>query len=180
MQRKSVLVKIRVILIAILLGNLACQPKIISLSEVDKRSQIAAIYQKYARDFPQVTGISVTELQKLQQQQQNIVLVDVRSPEEIAVSMIPGAISQAEFEQNLAQYTQNQAVVVAYCTIGYRSGKYAEQLRKKGINILNLEGSLLAWSHIHGKLINATGSSNKIYVFGHKRQLIADSYQPVW
>ena len=180
MQQKSVLVTIRVILIAILLGNLGCQPQIISQSEVDKRSQITAMYQKYARNFTQVTGISVEELQNLQQQKQNIILVDVRSPEERSVSMIPGAITQAEFEQNLAQYTQNQAIIVAYCTIGYRSGKYAERLRKKGINILNLEGSLLAWSHIRGKLINATGSTNKIHVFGRKWQLTADSYQPVW
>ena len=46
------------------------------------------MYQEYVRDFSQVTGISVEELQKLPQKKQNIILVDVRSPEERAVSMI--------------------------------------------------------------------------------------------
>lgn len=180
MKQTSVLLMIRVILVAFLLGNLGCQPKIIPHSNAEKRSLITAMYQQYAREFPQVTAITVEQLRSLQQQGQDIVLVDVRSPEERAVSMIPTAITQAEFEQNLAHYINSKAIVVAYCTIGYRSGKYVDQLRKQGINILNLEGSLLAWSHIQGELTNTTGSTDKIHVFGRQWQLTADSYQPVW
>ena len=106
-------------------------------------------------------------------------IIDVRSPAERAVSFIPGAISTEEFERNLAQY--RQATIIAYCTIGYRSGKYAEKWRQQGVKILNLEGSLLAWSHVRGKLIDATGSiTNKVHVFGRQWQLTADDYQPIW
>lgn len=123
-------------------------------------------------------GITVKELKHLQQQSKNIVLVDVRSPEERAVSMIPGAISTEEFERNLEQY--KNATVIAYCTIGYRSGKYANQWREQGVKIFNLEGSLLAWSHIQGELIDAIGITKKVHVFGRQWQLTAEDYQAVW
>ena len=147
-------------------------------SEEWKQNRIMAIYRRYAQEFPQVTDITVEELQQLQQQDQELVLVDVRSPAERAVSFIPGAISTEEFERNLAQYKQK--TIVAYCTIGYRSGKYAQMMEQYGVTILNLEGSLLAWSHIQGQLINTQGVTNQVHVFGRQWQLAAENYEPIW
>ena len=146
-----------------------------------KQAKISALYQDYAREFPLVEGINVQKLQQLQQGEE-IVLVDVRSPVEIAVSMIPGAITKAEFERNFEQNPEQyqNSTIVAYCTIGYRSGQYADLWRAKNLKILNLEGSLLAWSHIKGKLVNSTGTTNKVHVFGRQWQLTADGYQSVW
>ncbi len=156
------------------------QQNIIGESEASRRSQIAAMYREYAREFPQVKGITVKELQQLQQQDRDVILVDVRSLKEREVSIIPGAITSEQFEGNLEQYGNGDVTIVAYCTIGYRSGKYASKLQQRGINVLNLEGSLLAWSHIQGKLVNRNGSTNKVHVFGRQWQLTADDYQPVW
>ncbi|MEM8828436.1 MAG: rhodanese-like domain-containing protein [Cyanobacteria bacterium P01_G01_bin.19] len=166
--------------IAISLSVFGFQPNITAQSAASKRSQIIAMYREYAREFPQVKGITVQKLQQLQQQNQNIILVDVRSPKEREVSIIPGAITSEEFEANLEQYEDSNAIIVAYCTIGYRSGKYASKLRQQGIEILNLEGSLLAWSYIEGKLVDRNGSTNKVHVFGRQWQLTADDYQPIW
>ena len=146
-------------------------------SEPWKKQKIANMYARYAQEFPQVPGLTVEEFKQLQQKDKAIV-VDVRTLAEREVSMIPGAISQAELEQNLDIY-QNYPIVV-YCTIGYRSGKYAQKLRQKGLNVFNLEGSLLAWSHVNGELVNSSGKTQKIHVFGRKWQLTADNYQPVW
>ena len=157
--------------------SLGCQNTEIQ-SSAAKRQQIMAMYSNYAQEFPLVEGITVEELQQLQQQTKDLVLVDVRSPEERAVSLIPGAITVEEFESNLEQYAHD--TVIAYCTIGYRSGKYAEKWRQQGVKILNLEGSLLAWSHIRGKLIDADGITKKIHVFGRQWQFTAENYQPVW
>lgn len=140
--------------------------------------QILTLYEGYAREFPQVAEITVPELQQRQQQGAKVVLVDVRTPEERAVSVIPGAISQEEFEGNLHQY--RDSLIVAYCTIGYRSGKYAQSLQQRGIEVFNLPGSLLAWSHFQGELTNATGITNQIHVFDRQWQLTAKDYQPVW
>lgn len=147
-------------------------------SDAAKRQKIMAMYRNYAQEFPLIEGISVEELQRLQRQAKNIVIVDVRSPKEQAISQIPGAITVEEFESDLKQYAQN--TVIAYCTIGYRSGRYAEKWRQQGVKILNLEGSLLAWSHIQGKLIDANGMTNKVHVFGRQWQLTGQNYQPVW
>ena len=142
-----------------------------------KQQKIETMYHEYAQEFPEVSSINASELQKLQKDNK-ITIVDVRTPEERAVSIIPGAISQASFEQNIDKY-KNQLIVV-YCTIGYRSGKYIQKLQEKGLNILNLEGSLLAWSHIGGELVNSSGKTKEVHVFGKKWELTADDYQPVW
>lgn len=146
-------------------------------SDLEKRQQIETMYADYAHKFPEVKSISVQELKQLQQQQE-VILVDVRSPEERAVSIIPGSIDQAEFESNLEQY--RQSLVVAYCTIGYRSGRYAQKMLQQGVTIINLKGSLLAWSHEGEELLNKAGKTNKVHVFGRKWNLVADNYQPVW
>lgn len=163
--------------ISILLLIAGCQ-SIEMRSDAWKQKQIMTIYRKYAKKFPQVEGITPAELQQLQRQRQQVVLVDVRSPEEREVSFIPGAISIVEFERNSKQY-QN-STIVAYCTIGYRSGKYAEKFRQQGIKILNLEGSLLAWSHAQGKLINSQGLTNKVHVFAPQWRFAAEDYESVW
>lgn len=160
----------------LMLMIVGCQPAA-SHSDLWKRQQIETMYAEYAEKFPEVNSISVGELKQLQQQQE-VILVDVRSPEERAVSIIPGSIDQAKFESNLEQY--RQFPVVAYCTIGYRSGRYAQKMQQKGVNIVNLQGSLLAWSHEGEELSNKTGKTNKVHVFGRKWNLIAKNYQPVW
>jgi len=149
-----------------------------TLSDEWRQDKIMTMYHQYAEEFPLVEGITVSELQKLQQQDQKLILVDVRSPRERAVSYIPGAITTEEFEHNLEQY-QNEKIIV-YCTIGYRSGKYAQKMQRQGIRVLNLEGSLLAWSHIQGQLINQIGATKKVHVFGRQWQLTSEDYQPVW
>jgi rhodanese-related sulfurtransferase len=63
------------------------------------------------------------------------------------VSVLPGTctISQRRLEQ-LGPETFRGRRVVCYCTVGYRSGLYAAQLRRRhGLDAYNLRGSVLAW-----------------------------------
>lgn len=174
--KKTVTIAVSLIVLGFTL--IACQKPELR-SEEWKQNRIMSIYRRYAQKFPKITAITVEELQQLQEQDPELVLVDVRSPEERAVSLIPGAISTEEFERNLAQYKQK--TIVAYCTIGYRSGKYAQTMQQQyGVTILNLEGSLLAWSHIQGQLINTQGATNQVHVFGRQWQLAAENYEPIW
>jgi rhodanese-related sulfurtransferase len=76
----------------------------------------------------------------------NWVLIDVREDAEIAVSRIPRAMSPSQFASRFRQTgLPKTAFVIAYCTIGYRSGKFTEQLIAKGIPARYLEGGILAW-----------------------------------
>ncbi|MEE4278363.1 MAG: rhodanese-like domain-containing protein [Halieaceae bacterium] len=70
-------------------------------------------------------------------------LVDVRSDEEIAVSLIPGAITRAQYERNPERYADKQ--IVPYCTVGARSRAYTESLRSAGVDAVNFDGSIMGW-----------------------------------
>lgn len=140
--------------------------------------QIETMYAEYREDFPEVKEITpqgVADLQK----SDDIVLVDVREPEEQAVSMIPGAITAEAFAA--AEETYRDKRVVTYCTIGARSGVYADALRKKGFDVFNLKGSLLAWTHAGLPLTDADGQDTKrVHVYGKTWDLAAEGYEAVW
>lgn len=147
-------------------------------SNATRFEQINAMYQEYRKDFPEVNEITpqgVVDLQK----SGKLVLVDVRAPEEQSVSMIPGAITVEAFEAAMETYRDKK--VVTYCTIGARSGVYANTLRQKGFNVSNLKGSLLAWTHAGLPLKDASGNDTKrVHVYGKKWNLVADGYEAVW
>ena len=127
--------------------------------------------------LPGVPELTVDELRQLQSQEE-IVLVDVRTPDEQMVSMIPGAITASDFEGNRKSY--QSATVVTYCTIGGRSGKYAKGLVDAGMKAFNLRGAILAWTHAGGDLVDTEGSTRRVHVHGRKFDLTADGYESVW
>jgi len=127
--------------------------------------------------LPGVPELTVDELRQLQSKQE-IVLVDVRTPDEQVVSMIPGAITASEFEDNHRSY--EGATVVTYCTIGGRSGKYAKSLVDAGVKAFNLRGAILAWTHAGGELVDTEGPTRRVHVHGRKFDLTADGYESVW
>lgn len=78
-----------------------------------------------------------------------IVLVDVRSCDEQRVSMLPHAVTQQDFERKRDQL--RGCVVVAYCTVGCRSGQYAVELCAEGFDARNSEG-ILRWAEQGGRV----------------------------
>lgn len=84
------------------------------------------------------------------------VIVDVRSPDEQSVSMIPGAITDQQFETNRKQYEGR--TVIAYCTIGVRSEHYARELIASGQHALNFKGSILGWCEANYPLVTPDGT----------------------
>lgn len=77
----------------------------------------------------------------------DVKLVDARSTAEYATSKIKGAQFVDYDNPNLKNLniSKNDTIVV-YCTIGYRSEKIAEKLKKKGYkNVYNLYGGIIQW-----------------------------------
>lgn len=147
-----------------------------ALSDSEKLRRIREMYEGYREAFPEVPELSVEEL--LGKGAGEVVLVDVREPEERAVSMIPGAVTREAFEADPGAWAGRR--VVAYCTVGYRSGLYAAELRRRGIDAYNLAGSLLAWTHAGQKLVNADGETRRLHVYGKTWDLAAEGYEAVW
>jgi len=146
-------------------------------SDEEKRQAIAAMYAGYRESFPNVPEVTVAEALE-RQAAGNVVFVDVREPAEYAVSHIPGAIPFAEFERNPDAY--RDATVIAYCTIGYRSGEYAAELREKGIDACNLDGSILSWVHAGERVVDDKGETTRLHVYGKRWDLAPQGFETVW
>ena len=100
------------------------------------------------------------------------VVVDVRSDREINVSIIPGAITKAQFEQDAAKYRGK--LVIPYCTIGGRSGAYAKQLVGKGVKVKNYKGSILKWVDAGLPLVTLNGeSTNRVHTYSDRYKVPA-------
>lgn len=167
---------VRTMLLSILVGfNLACGSA--GGSDLEDLARIREMYEDYRKDFPSVSGATAEELRE-RISDATVALVDVRTPEEQRVSMIPGAVTAEEFEADRERY--RDVLVVAYCTIGARSGRYAGDLEREGFNVRNLEGGILSWTHAGGELTGPEGSTRKVHVYGRRWNLAADGYDAVW
>jgi rhodanese-related sulfurtransferase len=115
----------------------------------------------------------------------NLVLLDIRQPEEQAVSMLPHAITPKDFAARFRKGIPKGKRIVVYCTIGYRSGKYAMELAGQGIRAENLEGGMLAWSHVGGpfEVRNDAGlatPTRRVHVFDKGWNFLHPDYEAVW
>jgi rhodanese-related sulfurtransferase len=115
----------------------------------------------------------------------NLVLIDIRQPKEQEVSMLPHALTTAEFAEKFRKGIPSGKRLVVYCTIGYRSGKYAETLARQGIKSENLEGGVLAWTFVGGEFLTRDASGNKIptnrvHTYEKEWNLVHPDYVGVW
>ncbi|HXZ29159.1 MAG TPA: rhodanese-like domain-containing protein [Terriglobales bacterium] len=98
----------------------------------------------------QIQEIDVAELKRMQQAQEDFLLIDVREKEEAARGMIPGAahLSRGLLEVNIDQITTDKdKKIVLYCGGGSRSALAAVNLKKMGFKSpISLAGGWRAWS----------------------------------
>ena len=143
----------------------------------EKRAQIEAVYARSKRLFPEVPELTVEELDRLSTTT-SVVLVDVRADKEQRISMIPGAVTAQEFERFPDRFRNE--TIVAYCTVGHRSGLYVKKLLSQGWQAFNLKGAILAWTHAGRELVDDQGPTRRVHVAGSKWSLEADGYDPTW
>ena len=113
------------------------------------------------------------------------IFVDCRTAPEVSVSKIPGALTESEYRALLQAADRGKHEdrrVVAYCTVGYRSGKFvvAERARRPGADVVNLAGSLLSWTHAGGPLVDSEGRPTaRLHVFASKWALAPEGIEMV-
>jgi len=79
---------------------------------------------------------------------EDLVIVDVRTPEEFAKGHVPGAINVpvAEFADNLHMFADKNQNIVTYCRSGRRAMQALEVLQANGYTDLHhLEGDIREW-----------------------------------
>jgi rhodanese-related sulfurtransferase len=110
----------------------------------------AALRQLVRTRFPDVPQMSTETLATRLARKERILLLDTRKAEEYAVSHLAGAIRvdpEATTFPMLAQVPKD-AILVAYCSVGYRSSEVVQRLRQQGFrNAYNLEGSIFQWAN---------------------------------
>jgi sulfur-carrier protein adenylyltransferase/sulfurtransferase len=93
--------------------------------------------------------MTCTELATRLEQEQPLVLVDVREPNEIQIADLPPVgqhrIPVGEFLDRMGELDPEDNIVI-YCRSGARSGWAVQQLIEKGFEkVWNLKGGILAW-----------------------------------
>ena len=149
-----------------------------ALPAEEKRARIDELYEGYKKKFPDAPEVTVETLKARLAAPDPPVVVDVRGDEERGVSIIPGALSREEFEERRDQLVGRE--VVAYCTIGYRSGLYTQKLIDEGWKASNLRGSIVSWTHVGGDLEKGGQPTRQVHVYGRKWNLLAEGYEAVW
>jgi rhodanese-related sulfurtransferase len=104
-----------------------------------------------------VARISATDLSLLLQSREEVILLDVRQPEERAFASIPVPADKGDLFIPLGELTArldevksrcgSNTQVVVYCHHGVRSLRAANWLAAQGLaNLTNLDGGIDAWS----------------------------------
>lgn len=108
------------------------------------------INAKIRHDFPDVKRITTTELAAWLENlgRPAPLLLDVRTQAEYDVSHLQNADHVEPDAPASAVPQPKDRPIVTYCSVGYRSGAFAEKLHAAGFsNVVNLEGSIFAWAN---------------------------------
>jgi rhodanese-related sulfurtransferase len=128
-----------------------------STSSENKR-QCETYCRFYRNKFSDVPYLSSDHLLAMYWRGIKVVLVDVRSEPEQQVSMLEGSMTKEQFRQRQQELTNDEAFIVTYCTIGYRSGLEARRLSllypHLKDRIWSLDG-VVSYTHALGKILDA-------------------------
>jgi adenylyltransferase/sulfurtransferase len=99
--------------------------------------------------------ITVEEVHTILERKDDVLLLDVRTPQEYdgELGHLPDAllipVQELEARCDELQPYKNKEMVV-YCRSGNRSARAAEFLTKKGFKVRNMEGGMLKWQERFG------------------------------
>lgn len=113
--------------------------------------------------------VPTMSVQALKETKEKVYILDAREKEEYDVSHIPNAqyIGYNQLENSVLTSIPKDGKVVLYCSIGYRSEKIGEKLRKKGFtNVHNLYGSIFEWVNQDYEVVDKNGqTTQKVHTY---------------
>ncbi len=129
--------------------------------------ELGQMVEKLRTDFPEVARIDVDDLATRLKGDRPPLLLDVREPEEFAISQLLGARNVHTLDEALAAVgADREREVVVYCSVGYRSAKFAEKLDDHGVkNVRNLEGSIFAWANSGHPVYRGTQRASRVHPY---------------
>ena len=90
--------------------------------------------------------ITVDELKENVLSSEPVKIIDVRTDEETAMGIIPGAetIPMNDIPDNLNHFNSDETYYII-CKVGGRSAQVVHYLEQQGVNAVNVEGGMDAW-----------------------------------
>ncbi len=102
-------------------------------------------------------------------------LLDVREPAEYQVSHLANAQQVEPGSDPAALGLPKDQPIVTYCSVGYRSAKYAQKLRQAGFtNVRNLEGSVFEWANEGRPLVTDGHPAEQVHPYNKTWGLLLD------
>jgi rhodanese-related sulfurtransferase len=132
---------------------------------------------KIRRDFPHVRRITTAELARCLNDRSRPapLLLDVRTRAEYDVSHLAGAQQISPDAGVDALHVARDRPVVTYCSVGYRSGRFADRLVAAGFtDVADLEGSIFRWANEGRPLFDARGTALKVHPYNRAWGLLLD------
>lgn len=108
------------------------------------------VHQLIRADFPNVPTVTTDQLAEALMSERPVVLLDARDASEFLVSHLPEArlVQSTNDLMTSLEDVSPDTMIVAYCSVGYRSAKLIQALQQRGITTaFNLEGSIFAWAN---------------------------------
>lgn len=108
-------------------------------------------------DTAAVTQVEPVEAADLIESTQDLVVLDVRTPEEVAAGIIPGAInidlSSPDFSARVAELDPDRPYLV-YCRSANRSAQAVAVMADLGFSQLyEMAGGIVSWANAGGPLV---------------------------
>jgi rhodanese-related sulfurtransferase len=167
--------RVRNRVIAGLLGLIATSASAGLLEVWRAPTSLDEVETQVERDFPNVRQLQAKNLAVQIGRGEPLIILDVREPEEFAVSHLadarliaPGA-SIREVRKVVGP-TIKGARIVMYCSVGYRSSKLADRVQEAlladgAVTVANLRGGIFGWFNDDRPLVNAQGSTRRVHPY---------------
>lgn len=114
-------------------------------------------------------GHSVPEVSVDEVKNGEVLLLDARAKEEYDVSRIEGArwVGYDDFSLERVDDLAKDKEIVVYCSVGYRSEKVTEKLKKAGFqHVSNLYGGIFEWVNQGMPVVDASGQTTpKVHAY---------------
>jgi rhodanese-related sulfurtransferase len=116
-------------------------------------------------------SVPVIDVGEANKNQEQYVFLDAREAEEYKVSHIKGAkhIGYDHFDISTLGNLPKTTKIIVYCSIGYRSEKIANKLRKAGYQqTYNLYGSIFEWVNRGYPVFSGVTQVKKVHTYNQK------------
>ena len=94
-------------------------------------------------------NISTSQFQEMIKSKDNAIILDVRTPQEVASGAIEGNVTLDYYDKSFStelEKLDKEAPVFIYCAVGGRSGDAMRKMQKMGFKeVYNFSGGIRAW-----------------------------------